>query len=334
MLMDVLAALGALAGGLWLLVWSSDRFVDGAAATARILGMPALLIGMVIVGFGTSAPEMTVSALASHGGNAGLALGNAYGSNTANIGLILGVSAVIAPLAVARRVLFQEVTWLIVISFLAAWQLSDGLFSRFDAWVSLGVFAALLTLSVRQGLKHRRSADDAEREERKEGKEAGKRVMSVGKAVFWDIAGLVLLVISSQILVWGAVRMAKILHVSDLVIGLTIVAVGTSLPELASSISASRKGENDIALGNIIGSNFFNTLAVVGLAGAIREIPVDHLIIARDIPAMLVATVSIFLFGWRRKGDGIIGKKLGILWLAGYAAYVALLIWQAASGAK
>lgn len=311
----------AIATGLALLVWSADRFVEGSAATAAHFGMPPLLIGMVIVGFGTSAPEMTVSALASWQDNPGIALGNAYGSNIANIALILGVSALVNPIVVSSQALRKELPILIGVTAFAACQLYDGLFSRLDAVAAIAVFAGLMGLAIREGL--RKKADTlAEAYEHK----LAEHRMPVRLALFWVAAGLILLVISSRILVWGAVAVAKGFGVSDLIIGLTIVAVGTSLPELASSITASRKGEHDISLGNIIGSNLFNTLLVVGIAGAIRPIAVASDLLTRDIPVMAFMTLMLFAFCWGFQGRGIINRYKGAVLLSCFVAYTGWLI--------
>jgi cation:H+ antiporter len=224
--------------GLALLVWSADRFVEGSASTARHFGMPPLLIGMVIVGFGTSAPEMVVSALAASQGNPGIALGNAYGSNITNIALILGVTALISPIAVHSQVLRKELPILTVVTALAAWQLWDGKITRLDAIVLLTVFGGLMAWTIWQGMQKKADALGSEMEQ-----ELDVRAMPIRRAVFWLSVGLVLLVVSSRILVWGAVEIAHGFGVSDLIIGLTIVAVGTSLPELASSIIATRRGD-------------------------------------------------------------------------------------------
>ena len=272
-------AFAAVIAGLVLLVWSADRFVDGSAGTARHFGMPPLLIGMVIVGFGTSAPEMMVSALAAWQGNAGIALGNAYGSNISNIALILGVTALISPIAVHSQVLRKELPMLMGVTALGAWQLADGMVSRADAAVLLAVFAVLMGWSIWEGM--RPGKQDALGDDVAQEQEAG--AMPLGRAVFWMLAGLVLLVASSRMLVWGAVAIAQHFGVSDVIIGLTIVAIGTSLPELASSVVAARKGENEIALGNVIGSNLFNTLLVVGIAGAIAPMAVEPDVLHRDM---------------------------------------------------
>jgi cation:H+ antiporter len=239
--------------GLSLLVWSADLFVEGSASTARHFGMSPLLIGMVIVGFGTSAPEMVVSALAASQGNPGIALGNAYGSNITNIALILGVTALISPIAVDSQVLRKELPILTVVTVLAAWQLWDGEITRLDAIVLLVGFGGLMAWIIRQGLRKKEDALGSEMEQKLE-----VHSIPIRRAVFWLVGGLVLLIVSSRILVWGAVEIAYGFGVGDLIVGLTIVAVGTSLPELASSVIAARKGEHDIALGNILGSNLFS----------------------------------------------------------------------------
>jgi cation:H+ antiporter len=307
--------------GLVLLVWSADRFVEGSASAARHFGMPPLLIGMVIVGFGTSAPEMVVSALAASQGNPGIALGNAYGSNITNIALILGVTALISPIAVHSQVLRKELPILTVVTALAAWQLWDGEITRLDAIVLLAVFGGLMAWTIWQGLRKKEDALGSEMEQ-----ELDVRAMPIRRAIFWLVVGLVLLIVSSRILVWGAVEIAHGFGVSDLIIGLTIVAVGTSLPELASSIIATRKGEHDIALGNVLGSNLFNTLAVVGIAGAIHPMTVGSEVFNRDIVVMAALTLSLFVIGYGFRGPGRINRIEGTLLLACYVGYTGYLI--------
>ncbi len=307
--------------GLVLLVWSADRFVEGSASTARHFAMPPLLIGMVIIGFGTSAPEMVVSALAASQGNPGIALGNAYGSNITNIALILGVTALISPIAVHSQVLRKELPILTVVTALAAWQIWDGKITRIDAVVLLVVFTGLMGWTIWQGLRTKADALGNEMEQ-----ELNVRAMPVRRAVFWLMVGLVLLIVSSRILVWGAVEIAYGFGVSDMVIGLTIVAVGTSLPELASSIIAARKGEHDIALGNVLGSNLFNTLAVVGIAGAIHPMAVGPEVFSRDILVMAALTLSLFVFGYGFRGPGRINRIEGAVLLACYVGYTAYLV--------
>ncbi len=311
----------ALISGLALLVWSADRFVEGSATTARHFGMPPLLIGMVIVGFGTSMPEMVVSAISAFQGNPGIALGNAYGSNITNIALILGLTALINPITVHSQVLRKELPILTAISILAAWQLWDGEITRFDAFVLLGVFVGLMTWTVWQGLRKKDDTLGREMEQ-----ELEVHAIPLPRAVLWLVVGLVLLIVSSRILVWGAIEIAHGLGASDLIIGLTIVAVGTSLPELASSIIATRKGEHDIALGNILGSNLFNTLAVVGLAGTIHPMVVGPEVFSRDILVMFVLTVSLFAICYGFKGPGRINRVEGGVLLICYIGYTVYLV--------
>lgn len=312
----------AVVSGLILLVWSAGRFVEGAAATARHFGMPALLIGMVIVGFGTSAPEMVVSAISASQGNPGLALGNAYGSNITNIALILGVTALISPIAVHSQVLRKELPILMGVTILAAWQLWDGDLSRYDAMILLGVFTGLMAWTIWQGMQKKSDALGNEVEQEME-----VRMMPLGRALFWLVTGLVLLIASSRLLVWGAVEIAQGLGISDLIIGLTVVAVGTSLPELASSVIATRKGEHDIALGNVIGSNLFNTLAVVGIAGAIHPLGVGPEVLSRDIFVMAILTAALFVVGYGFKGPGRINRYEGTALVACYIGYTAYLVY-------
>ncbi len=320
----VSAALAVVAG-LAVLVWSADRFVEGSASAARHFGVPPLLIGMIIVGFGTSAPEMVVSALATSQGNPGIALGNAYGSNITNIALILGLTALISPIAVHSQVLRKELPILTGVTVIAAYQLWDGAITRWDAWVLLGSFVGLMAWTIWQGLKKRPDALGGEVNQK-----LAERGMSLRRSLFWLTLGLLLLIGSSRVLVWGAVEIAKGLGVSDLIIGLTIVALGTSLPELASSVIAARKQEHDIALGNVLGSNLFNTLAVVGIAGAIHPMRVEPEVFSRDAMVMLGLTLSLFLIGYGFGGrPGRINRYEGGALLFCYMAYAVYLVYGA-----
>ncbi len=312
----------AIVFGLALLVWSADRFVEGSASAARYFGMPPLLIGMVIIGFGTSAPEMVVSALAASQGNPGIALGNAYGSNITNIALVLGLTALIKPITVHSQVLRKELPLLALITALAAWQVRDGSITRVDAWVLLGVFAAFMGWTIWHGMRDKVDSLGQEIEQELEAK-----TMPLRPAILWLILGLTLLIISSRILVWGAVEIAHAFGVSDLIIGLTVIAIGTSLPELASSIVATRKGEHDIALGNILGSNLFNTLAVVGIAGAISPMTVGPDVLTRDILVMAALTLSLFIVGIGHSDrPGRINRFEAAGLLACYIGYTTYLI--------
>lgn len=320
----------AIVCGLVLLLWSAERFVVSASGIASHLGMPPLLIGMIVVGFGTSAPEMTVSALAAWQGNPGIALGNAYGSNITNIALILGLTALISPIAVQSRVLRFELPALLLISTLALWQLSDGIVSRLDAIVLLGTFSALLVWSIVQA---RRNPNDPLAVEVTQ--ELERPQASIRSAVIWLVIGLAVLIASSRLLVWGAVDIATTLGISDLIIGLTVVAIGTSLPELASSIVAARRGEHDLAVGNILGSNLFNTLVVIGLAGLVSPLPATGGLLVRDLPVMLGLTATLFLFGYGFRAPGRINRIEGAILLVAFIAYTAVLVtgwWPVAIG--
>jgi cation:H+ antiporter len=324
----MILAIVAVIVGLAVLVWSADKFVDGAVGVAEFCGMSTLLIGMVIVGFGTSAPELTVSAISAAQGNPELALGNAYGSNIANIALILGATALISPILMQRSVLRGDLPILLAVSVLSIILVWDGSVARWNGILLLAVFAAAMAYSIHRELRKAK----LEKSESQSGNVdiAEPKKASLGTSVFWLVLGLVLLVASSRALVWGAVEIARTLGVSDLLIGLTIVAIGTSLPELASSIAAARRGENDLALGNIIGSNLFNTLAVVGLAATISPMQeIEEAVTYRDMPLMIALTVALIVLGYRRKGDGRLNRIAGAILLAVYFGYLGLLIAQA-----
>lgn len=309
--------------GLAVLIWSADRFVEGASGTARYAGMPPLLIGMVIVGFGTSAPEMVISALAASEGNPGIALGNAYGSNITNIALILGLTAILSPIAMRSSALRLELPLLTFATFVAGWQLWDGQLSRLDGVILLVLFFLIMGYAIRQALRGKADPLGGEAEA-----ELINHPLPLNKALFWLIVGLVLLVVSSRILVWGAVEIAQALGVSDLIIGLTVIAIGTSLPELASSVAAVRKGEHDLAFGNILGSNLFNTLAVVGIAATIEPMAVEAEVLWRDWTLMLGLTLALFVMAWgfRILGPGRITRPEGSVMVLVYVAYLAWLV--------
>jgi cation:H+ antiporter len=315
----------AIVVGLAVLVWSADIFIEGAAATARHAGMPPLLIGMVVVGFGTSAPEMVVSAVAALDGNPDLALGNAIGSNIANTGLILGVTALVTPLAVQSRVLRRELPLLLLIVLAVGALLWTRGLSRPEAFALLAGFFALMGWTVYEGLRHRRDALAEEMDA-----ELAEQPMPMSKAVIVLAAGLFFLVVSSRLLVWGAVETAEALGVSDLIIGLTAVALGTSLPELAASLIAARKGQTDIAIGNIVGSNMFNLLAVIGIAGSITPISaIPPEVMLRDWPMMMAGTIALFVMGYGFRGQGRINRLEGSILLATFIAYSVYLVLSA-----
>ena len=325
MLLSVVAVLV----GLSFLVWSADKFVDGAVGVAKFMGMSTLLIGMVVVGFGTSAPEMVVSALSAAQHNPELALGNAYGSNIANIALILGFTAVIRPVVVKNIALKRDLPVLLVVTAFSIFLVSNLSVTRMDGIIMLAVFALAMGINVVSEMRQKKSLAAVAVEEKT------SAPASLWKSLFWLLLGLAVLVASSRLLVWGAVEIARALGVSDLLIGLTIVAVGTSLPELASSIVAARKGEDDLAFGNIVGSNLFNTLLVVGIAAVIDPMErVSSSILYRDMPLMSILTVLLFVFGLPvRKVDGVrrgrINRIEGSVFVVIYISYLVYLVLEA-----
>jgi len=323
----MLLAIVAVIVGLITLIWSADRFVLGAASTAYRLGMSTLLVGMIVVGFGTSAPEIIVSVMASAQGNPGLALGNAIGSNISNIALILGITAIIAPIVVHSNIVKRELPILAGVTLVLVLLMSNGSVNRIDGMIMLLVFAGVLAWSVFTAT--RKTADPLNQEF---DENLNKPEMTLKKGLFWLILGLLLLIVSSRILVWGAVKIAVALGVSDLIVGLTVVAVGTSLPELASSVVAAKRGEHDIALGNVIGSNLFNTLCVIGLAGLIHPLQVESAIYTRDLPVMGVLTGFLFITCINFKGKGRITRWEGVLLIAIYIGYTVWVVMNAMHG--
>ena len=304
--------------GFALLVWSADRFVDGAASTAKHLGMPSLLIGILIVGFGTSAPEMVVSAIAAYEGNPGLALGNAIGSNIVNIALILGITAIVAPIAVNSKIVKKEIPLLLLIVLFTGYLLLDNTLTLFEGVILLAGFFALVLWSVFAAFRSRGDSFEDQMDI-----ELNEDIMSLKVGIMWLVFGLILLIASSRLLVWGAVGVANSFGVSDLIIGLTIVALGTSLPELAASVMAARKGEHDIAIGNVVGSNMFNLLAVIGIAVIIapmNSIPLE--VLQRDWIIMLLLTIALFAMAYGFRGrNGRINRVEGTILILCYVAY-------------
>ncbi|NDV90929.1 calcium/sodium antiporter [Alteromonas sp. 345S023] len=311
----------AIAIGLPVLLWSAGKFVGGAASIANHFGVSPLLIGMLIIGFGTSAPEIVVSIFAAINGNSGIALGNAYGSNIANIMLILGLTALISPIAVRSNIVKKELPVLLGITFFAVWQVLDGTVSKDDAFSLLGLFVLLLSWSIWHGMKGDKDVLADEYSE-----EINATEGTVKTHLIWLISGLLLLVASSRMLVWGSVEVATFFGVSDTIIGLTVLAIGTSLPELASSLIAVKKGEHDLAIGNVIGSNMFNTLAVVGIAGTLQPMSVSADFLYRDVLVMIAATVALFVFCIGIKRQGRLNRLEGAAFLAAYIGYTYWLI--------
>jgi cation:H+ antiporter len=313
-------AIVAVIVGLAILVWSADVFIDGAVVLANKLNVPSFLIGVVILGLGTSAPEMVVSVLAALEGSPELALGNAYGSNIINIALVLGATVLISPIIIRSSIIKRDMPLLLLVTAVAAWQLSDGVLGHTDGLVLIVLLVMILAiqivLSIREG-NHEHEDDPA-----LESSEETSAIRGIGTLFL----GLLVLILSSRAIVWGAVELATFWGLSELIIGLTIVAVGTSLPELVASLSAARKGEHDMALGNIIGSNIFNTLAVVGLAALIAPITPNAIILSRDILAMGLLTILLFvmcLFAFNTKRS--FGRSSGatlVLFFVGYTVWL------------
>ena len=317
--------------GLAILVWSADMFIDGATTLANGLGVPSFLIGVVILGLGTSAPEMVVSVLAALEGSPELALGNAYGSNIMNIALVLGTTALISPIIIHKSIVKRDLPLLLVITLLAAWQLRDGQLSQSDGITLLLGLGAVLIFQIVMNLRSSRQEDkkiasknNEHNEEHSENKDRQSAGISRGLASL--IIGMSILILSSRAIVWGAVELATFWGLSELIIGLTVVAVGTSLPELVASLSAARKGEHDMALGNIIGSNIFNTLGVVGLAALITPISADPIILSRDVLVMELLTlllVALCVFAYTKKRS--FGRTSGAILLLFFIGYSILL---------
>lgn len=316
----MLLNIAAIIFGFAILVWGSDRFIAGAAAIARNLGVSPLLIGLTIVGLGTSAPEVLVSAMASLQGNTGLAIGNALGSNIANIALILGITALVAPLTVQSNILKREYPMLLAVCLLAMLLMLDGSLDRLDGIILILALLLVLYGMVRIGIGSRKSDPmkidfDAEIPEE----------MSTKAATVWFLLGLALLLISSRMLVWGAVNIAHEFGVSDLIVGLTIVALGTSLPELAAGITSALKKEHDIAIGNIIGSNMYNLLAVLPMPGLIAPGNFSPEIMSRDMPVMIGLTLLMFIMSYGFRRNGRINRLEGVLLFSAFIAYQGML---------
>jgi len=301
--------------GLAVLVWSADTFIDGATSLAVRFNMPSFLIGVVILGIGTSAPELVVSALAALAGSPDLALGNAYGSNIINITLVLGVTALISPILIRANVIRHDLILLLAVTALAAFQLLDGNLSMTDGIVLIASLIGVLLIQIFLSLRNNTAADvDAPKD------------INIAKALATLTLGLVLIV-SSRSIVWGAVELATLWGMSELLIGLTIVAIGTSLPELVASVAAARRGEHDMALGNVIGSNLFNTLGVVGVATVISPIKnIAPEILSRDVLMMAGVTLLLFvlaIIAYNRQGEMKRGSGLVlILTFIGYSVWL------------
>ncbi len=320
----MLIPLVQLLGGFILLVWGADRLVAGASATARNFGVSPLIIGLTIVAFGTSAPELVVSAVAAYQGKPGLAVGNAIGSNIANIGLILGFTALIYPLRVESQTLKREYPQLMLIMIVCFIMAADLTFSKLEGHILLVGLAALIVWMIRLGT--RKEPDDPLA---KEYDDEIPSDMPTREALVWMGVGLVILPLSSHFLVLGSISIARMLEVSETVIGLTIVALGTSLPELAASLTSALRKEDDLAIGNVIGSNMFNILGVLGIAASVKSVSFERTILMQDMPVMFLFTVLLFFMAYGIRGPGRIRRSSGVLLLILFFAYQTL-VWQTA----
>lgn len=308
--------------GFAFLVWGADRFIAGAAATARNLGVSPLIIGLTVVGFGTSAPEMVVSAVAAMRGNPGLAVGNAIGSNIANMALILGVAALIYPLQVHSNTLRREYPVLLTVTVASLLLMLDGELTFLDGVLLLLGLLAMTTWMTFLGM--RRSGPDPL------AAEFASEIpsdMSTPVAIGWLSLGMIILPASSHILVVGATSIAEFLGVSDLVIGLTIVAIGTSLPELAAAVASVLKREHELVIGNVVGSNMFNLLGVLGIAATIAETSVEPIVLLRDYSTMLALTILLFLISYGFRGPGKISRLSGGFLLTVFVAYEVMVFY-------
>lgn len=299
------------------LVWSADRFVYGAAALAKNFGVPTLIVGLTVVAMGSSAPEMMVSASAALAGKTDTAVGNAIGSNITNILLVLGITALFRPLSVSSSTLKREIPLVLIVS-LATWYIfSDNYFSLAEGVALLIGFVVFVGGLIIVSLRAKNQTDPFVSEACDE----VPNDVPTKKAVIWLVIGMVLLPVSAHFLIDSAVDIAKYFGLSDLVIGLTIIAIGTSLPELAASIAGVLKNEDDLALGNIVGSNIFNILAVLPFAGIINPSVIDPSVANRDILIMIGATVALIIMSLNFRGAQRINRVEGGLLLIAFLGY-------------
>ncbi|AEG31240.1 Na+/Ca+ antiporter, CaCA family [Thiomicrospira cyclica ALM1] len=311
--------------GLALLVFSSNYFIEGTANVALRYKVSPLIIGIVIIGFGTSSPEIIVAIIASLEGNPGLAIGNAVGSNITNIGLVLGVTALIAPLVVKSSVLRREFPILLIVTGFGMALIMDHRLGVVDGIILLTTLFAILGWMIYSN-RNISSNDPLSEDINKELNELPK--LSKAKSFTYLILGLIFLIISARMMVWGAVEIAEYFEIPDLIIGLTIIAIGTSLPELAAAITAALKNEVDLMIGNILGSNLFNILAVLAVPSILAPSLIDIEVLKRDYPIMLLFTVAMLLVALPRKGNAVISRIEGGLLLTLFVAYLGLLYYS------
>lgn len=314
---------GLMVAGLVLLIWGADRFVHGASAAARNLGLAPLLIGLTIVAFATSAPEILVSIVAASQGQPGLAFGNAIGSNIVNIGLVLGVTAVVRPIPLESATLRREMPALLAVSLLTVSLFLDTNLSRPDGIVMLTGLAIVMIWFVRLGIR------SAENDPIKMDYEAEiPKDVSTKMAFIWLIVGLAVLLVGAEWLVDGSIGIAQSLGVSEVVIGITIVAFGTSVPELAVSLVSALRGEYGLAIGNIVGSNIFNLLAVIGLAATIHPATVAPSVLSLHVFVMVAFTLVLFAMTYDYDGKALLSRMEGVALLVAYFAYSSYVVAQ------
>jgi cation:H+ antiporter len=319
----MLANLLLVIAGLVLLIWGADRFVHGAAAAARNLGVAPLMIGLTVVAFATSAPEILVSVVAALQGEPGLAFGNAIGSNIVNIGLVLGMTAMIRPIRLESATLRREMPALLAVSLLTVSLFLDTFLSRIDGIVMLTGLVIVMVWLARLGMRSSATdpiAMDYEAEIPTD--------VSMKMAVVWLIVGLGTLLVGAELLVDGAIGIAKMLGVSEVVIGITIVAFGTSLPELAVSLASALKGEYGLAIGNIVGSNIFNLLAVIGVAATIQPSTLAPTVLSLHIFVMVAFTLVLFAMTYDYDGKSRLSRLEGLALLIAYVAYASYVVAQ------
>ena len=315
--------------GLSLLTWGADRFVLGSSQIAKATHVSPFIIGMVIIGFGTSTPEFLVSITAALEGSPNIALGNAIGSNITNIALVLGLSACLAVLPLSTHIMKQEIPIMLATGLLVSYFLWDLHFSRIEGFICLILLSALLYRLVRRAKSLPQAQQHAlEEVDLDDIPTEDKASAYLTKAILLTLGSLILLLLSSKLLIWSAASIASALGVSELIIGLTIIAIGTSLPELAASISSIRQGETEFAVGNIIGSNLFNTLGVIGFAGLFAPFDLSNIVIYRDLPIMLGLVLAVLILAKLPPQRNAIGLLAGLIFLASFIAYQCLLFYH------
>lgn len=311
--------------GLALLVWSSDIFIDGAASVAKHQNISPLVIGVVVLGFGTSMPEVVVATLASLEGSPGLAIGNAIGSNIANIGLVLGITALIAPIMVKSIILRRELSLLLAISFAVYFFIIDRQLSQIDGLVLVALLIGAMYWMIKSN-KNSDAKDPLSEETKQEVEEIPQ--LSKKKSYAYLLGGLIVLMVSAKMMVSGAVDIAHYFEVPEVVIGLTIIAIGTSLPELAAAISAAAKNEADLMIGNIVGSNLFNILAVLAVPALLAPSALESQVVLFDYPIMLLFTVAMLLLALPIFGKAVINRPKGLILTAGFVSYLVFLYFK------